>query len=104
MHVSTRAPDRSALLCLLSGPVLRWLFATLFPQPEPASRLKSATRDVNFLRSDSRCRRYASDLSEVFGLGAEGQDFVVVVDFWLTFSFLVVKVKGCRHHFSSAEL
>jgi len=25
------------------------------PQTEPASRLKSSTRDVNFLRSDSRC-------------------------------------------------
>jgi len=33
------------------------------PQPEPASRLRSATRDVSFLRSDSRCRRYVSDLS-----------------------------------------
>ena len=32
--------------------------------------------------------------SEVFGHGAEGQGFVVVVDFQLTFSFLVVKVEG----------
>jgi len=35
------------------------------PQPEPASHLRSATRDVNFLRSDSRYRRYVSDLSNV---------------------------------------
>ena len=35
------------------------------PQPEPANRLKSVTRDVSFLQSDSRCRRYASDLSNV---------------------------------------
>ena len=35
------------------------------PQPEPASRLWSAMRDVNFLRSDSRCRRYVSDLPSV---------------------------------------
>jgi len=35
------------------------------PQPEPASHLRSATRDVSFLRSDSRCRRYVSDLSDV---------------------------------------
>jgi len=35
------------------------------PQPEAASHLRSATRDVSFLRSDSRCRRYASDLSNV---------------------------------------
>ena len=31
------------------------------PQPEPAMRLKSTTRDVKFLRSDSRCQRYVSD-------------------------------------------
>ena len=35
------------------------------PQPEPASRLRSVTRDVSFLRSDSRCWRYVSDLSNV---------------------------------------
>jgi len=35
------------------------------PQPEPASCLKSVTRDVNFLHNDSRCRRYVSDLSNV---------------------------------------
>ena len=35
------------------------------PQPEQASRLKSATRDVNFLLRDKRCRRYMSDLSNV---------------------------------------
>ena len=33
--------------------------------------------------------------SEIFGLGAEGQGFVVEVDFHLMFSFLVVKVEGC---------
>ena len=42
--------------------------------------------------------------SEEFGLGAEGQGFVVEVDFHLTFSILVVKVEGCRHRFCSAEL
>jgi len=30
--------------------------------------------------------------SEVFGLGAEGQDFVVEVDLQVTFSFLVFEV------------
>jgi len=35
------------------------------PQPEPASRLRSTTRDVDFLRSDSRCWRHVSDLSNV---------------------------------------
>ena len=42
--------------------------------------------------------------SEVFGLGAEGEGFVVEDDFQLAFSFLVVKVEGCRHRFCSAEL
>jgi len=31
--------------------------------------------------------------SEVFGIGAEGQGFVVEVDFQLTFSFLAVEVE-----------
>jgi len=35
------------------------------PQPETANRLKSASRDVSFLRCDSRCRRYVNDLSNV---------------------------------------
>ena len=51
------------------------------PQPEPASHLKSATRDVSFLRSDSGCRRYVSDLSNVTlrNVGSEQKGFVVVV-------------------------
>jgi len=35
------------------------------PQSEPESGLKSATRNVTFLRSDSRCGQYVSDLSSV---------------------------------------
>jgi len=58
------------------------------PQPEPASRLKSATRDVSFLRIGSRPwlevsatrERHVQRYSEVFRLGAEGQGFVVVVE------------------------
>jgi len=42
--------------------------------------------------------------SEVFELGAEGQGFVIEVDFHLTFSFLVLDVEGCQHRFCSAEL
>ena len=34
------------------------------PQPYPASRLKSAMRDVKFLRNDLTCRRYVSVLSK----------------------------------------
>ena len=56
------------------------------PQPEPASHLKSATRDVSFLRSDSRCRRYVSDLSNVTPryLGSEQKGRVLLLK--LTFS------------------
>jgi len=36
--------------------------------------------------------------SELFGLGANGQGFVVEVDFQLKFSFLV-DMEDCRHHF-----
>ena len=46
------------------------------PQPEPASCLGNAMRDVSFLGSDSRYR-----YTEVFGFGAEGQGFVVEIDF-----------------------
>ena len=42
--------------------------------------------------------------SEVFGLGAEGQGFVVKVDFQLTFGYLVVVMEDCRHRFRGAEL
>jgi len=35
------------------------------PQPEPASRLKSTTCDVSFLRSDWKCPRNVSVLSNV---------------------------------------
>jgi len=51
----------------LNAPGLRWLFATLMLQHPNQSQqaARSATRDVSFLRSDSRCRRYVSDLSNV---------------------------------------
>ena len=56
------------------------------PQPEPASRRKSATRAESFLRSGSRCRRYVSDLSNVTlrYLGSEQKGSVSLL--WLTLS------------------
>jgi len=56
------------------------------PQPEPASRLRSATCDVNFLRSDSKCWRYVSDLSNVTPrcLGSEQKGRVSLL--YMTFS------------------
>jgi len=35
------------------------------PQPKAENRLRGERRDVSFLRSDSRCWRYVSDLSNV---------------------------------------
>ena len=40
-------------------------------------------------------KRSVQRYSEVFGLGAEGQGFVVEVDFQLTLSFLVVEMEDC---------
>ena len=60
-HCGTRQ-EHSTLL--LNGPGQGWLFAAFLlqrPRPEPASRLRSAKRDVSFLRSHARCRRYMSD-------------------------------------------
>jgi len=54
----------SIVECTSAKVPIRSVFAPA-PQPEPANRLRSATRDVSFLRSDSRCRRYVSDLSNV---------------------------------------
>jgi len=55
--------------------------ATPAPQPEPASRLRSATCDVSFLRSDSRCLQYVSDLSNVTPrhLGSEQKGRVLLL-------------------------
>jgi len=56
------------------------------PQPEPANCLKSATRDANFLRSESRCRGYLSDLFDAspryLGLEQKGRFSVL----WLSFT------------------
>jgi len=78
-------------------------------QPEPASRLRSATSDVSFLRSDSRCRRYVSDLSNVTPMYLASEQkgrvsLLKLIDFQLTLSFLVVEMEDCRHRFRGAEL
>jgi len=74
------------------------------PQPETANRLKSAKRDVNFLRSDSRCRRCVSVLSNVTPryVGSEQKGRVSLV--WLTFSshlaFLLLRWKTANTAFA----
>ena len=73
--VSSAAPDRSAVLV-----VTTLLLHNLSQSHHAAS---SVTRDVNFLRSDSRCRRYVSDLSNCTPryLGSEQEGYVSL---WLT--------------------
>ena len=65
--VSTAVPDRSAIiLCWMDhGKVTVRTVVAPAPQPEPVSRLKSAMHDVNFLRSDSRCRWWVTTLSNI---------------------------------------
>jgi len=72
----------SATECTRARVAIRRVFAVA-PQPEPASHLRSATRDVNFLRSDSRCRQYVSDLSNVTPsyLGLEQKGRVSLLSF-----------------------
>ena len=53
--------QHSAVACTRARVAVRSVVAPA-PQPEQATRLRRATRDVRFLRSDSRCRRWASDL------------------------------------------
>jgi len=97
---STVAPDRSTV----QNFAVEWTRAKVVihsvvapaPQPELANRLMSTKCDVNFLRIDSRCRRYVSVLSSViprFGFGAKRQGFVVVVDFQLTLASLLLRCK-----------
>ena len=109
--MSTMAPDRSAeLYCWMEqgqGGYLQCCCSST--QPDPANHLMSVTlmHHVSFLRSDSRCQRYVSNLSDVTSryLGLEQKDRVLLL--WLTFSsgfaFLVVEVEDCQHHFCSAE-
>ena len=56
------------------------------PQSELANHLMSATRDISFLRLDSRCRRYVSDLFNVSPnyLGSEQKSNLSLL--WLNFS------------------
>jgi len=59
-----RGAQYSAVECTKARVAVRGVFAPA-PHPVPPSRLRSATCDVSFLRSDSRRRRYVSDLPNV---------------------------------------
>jgi len=108
--VSTGAPDRSAVLC-------DWVHQGQGGYSQSCCSSTPARASKSPLECDAWCQLLAKWLkvsairerpvqrySEVFGLGAEGQGFIVEVDFHLTFGFLVVKVEDCRHRFCSAEL
>ena len=77
------------------------------PQLAPTKQLINETLEVSLLRSDSKCRRYMSDLSE------SSQDILVLHrkavgcyfgNLYFTFCFPVIEVEGRRHRFEFAEL
>ena len=69
------------------------------PQPKPARHPKSAMRDVNFLRSDSRCRRYVRALSNITPRYMSSDQKSRVSLLWLNFSSrsasLLLRWKRC---------
>jgi len=68
------------------------------PQPEPASRFRSAMHDVSFLRSDLRCRRYVTDLSNVtpryFGSEQKGRVSLLKLTFSSRLASLLLRWKA----------
>ena len=68
------------------------------PQPEAASSLTSATRDVSFLRSDSRCLRYVSYLFNVtprhLGSEQKGRVSLLKLTFSLRLASLLLRWKA----------
>ena len=75
----------SAVECTRDRVAIRRVVAPA-PQPEPASRLRNTTRDVSLLQSDSMCRRYVRDLSNVTTpkyLSSEQTDRILLLYFTL---------------------
>ena len=66
-HVSTLTPNGSTVFCSRVDQGQGSMRIVLPPayQLDPVRRLKRPMRFVNFLCSDSRCRRYVSDLSSL---------------------------------------
>jgi len=108
--MSTVAPDRSAALC-------DWIDQDWDGYSQCCCSNTPAGASKPTQENDAWCQLFAKWLKvsvirewpiqyyfEVFGLGAEGQGFVVAFDFQLMFCFLVVKKEDCRHRFCSAEL
>ena len=98
--VSTAAPGRSAALCCSQC-------CCHSTQSEPASCQECnvwCQFFANSLKVSAIRGRPIQCYSEVFGLRTKGQGFIVVVDFQLRFTFLVVEVEDCWHCFCSAGL
>jgi len=105
---NTAGPYRSAVFCCwMDQGKGGYSQSCCFSTPARASKQE---RDAwsQLLRGDSRCRRIRERPvqrdSEIFGFGAKGKEFVVVVDCQLTFGFLVAELEICRHRLCSAEL
>ena len=106
-HCGTKQ-ERSTLQS--NGPGLRLLFTELLLQhPNRSQQAASGARRV----MSASCKvtqgvgnTWATCPTLLRGIwfGAEGQGFVVVFDFKLTFGFLVVKMEGSRHCFAVLRL
>ena len=99
--MGTVVPDGSTILCSCTRVrvAVHRVLAPPAPQLGPASRLRSATRDISFLRSDSRYRRYVSDLPNVTPrfLGSEQKGWVSLLYLILSsrLASLLLRRKDC---------
>ena len=74
-------------------------------QPDHASRVRSASRDVNFCEMTQGVGvSSASRPTWLRGIRSKGVGFVVVDDFYLTHSFPVVEVEDGLHCFCSGNV
>jgi len=98
--MGTVVPDGSAVLCSCTRVrvAVHRVLAPPAPQPEPASQLRRAARDISFLRSDWRCQRYVSDLSNVtpryLGSEQKGRVSLLKLTFISRLAFFLLRWKA----------
>ena len=103
--VSTATPHMSAALCCWieqgKGGCSQRCCSSIPAKASKAPPKCDAWRQffAKWLEVSAIRERPVQRFSEVFTLGAEGQGFVVEVDFSLTLAFLVVEVEDCLQHF-----
>ena len=75
----------------------------LAPHPDPARRLNSETRDVNFFAQRLKVvtirERSVQFNPKISGNWTEWQGLTAIQNVELTLGLSVMEVKGCRHRF-----